>query len=272
MNNSYGYWESNILWGNWEAEVLLENASTLVFHSGCLPKNSIHCDLTSTLHLDSEYVLHVNPKLDSAGRLRPGSPCIDSSHLIDFGGELDIDNNPRVQNEIQDIGAYEYPVYESPYLTAFMISQGFVLGQSIDGIDEWKVSDQGSASVNTVFYTPIGNTTLSSYQKVTIGSSTTLFREFEFNKNKVANKTLRISCIPSDNSFINIIYKKWGEGPQTVASLEFRGQDKQIYILSNNSYTATGKYYNAIASGCRSLLDDLYNDSYDNPWIEFEIL
>ena len=214
---------------------------------------------------------------DDGLRLKLVSPCIDAADgdaapdtdiCEDRRADMDFIVNAGVGNpDYADIGAYEY--HDSPeYITSFEQYQGYDVYSSIDGVDGWQV-ESGSATVKTAQYKYGAETTdYHGYQRVQVSSGSTISYSTADARQK---SFVRISCIPSSGSFINVM-----DGSSKVASIKFE-TDGTISIWNNGSYTTTSHVYNSVADLCRNFLNnpgtyythDKY--SYENTWIEFVI-
>ena len=212
---------------------------------------------------------------DDGLRLKGDSPCIDAANgnmatdtdvLEDERRDIDFVLNTGIGDpDYTDIGAYEYD--NSPgYTTSFEIYQGYAVYNTIDGIDGWQAEPENSATVCEAQYKyGPGDNDYHKYQHVRVSSNSTI----SYDTGDSCDKTfVRINCIPSPGSFINIM-----NGSSLVASIKFE-QGGTISVWNNGSYATATQNYLTIANRCRTFLSGAYGDpeySYENTWIEFTI-
>ncbi len=253
-------------------------------------------DLGGNINQDPRFANSSNPAgedgilgtSDDGLRLKGDSPCIDTANgnmatdtdvLEDKRRDIDFVLNAGIGGpDYTDIGAYEYD--NSPgYTTSFETYQGYVVNNTVNGIDGWKVEEGSSGAY--VFEAKYmedngqGGSNDYFYQRVRMYYNSTI----SYSTSDSCDKTFaRINCIPSPGSFIDVM-----NGSALVASIKFgdvvEGEHAYIWVLDNGSYVNTSIDYFAIAAQCRAFLtspETYYNNpaypySYENTWIEFTI-
>ena len=211
--------------------------------------------------------------------LSHNSPCRNAGENDDpsYTGKTDIDNEIRVREGHIDIGADEYVTTEFPYICSFEDYQGFMDPVSFwpyGGTGDWVVKSGYSAGIEAAsYFLTDGNS--QPYQYVAIPSfspySTNFSREFVSKETDNHNHYVRISCIPSPGSYINI-----RKDDVNIASVLF-GADDKIYVLNDGNYNDSGIAYQSVADKCRgfltaSLMPTDPNYSYENTWIELKFI
>ena len=195
--------------------------------------------------------------------LNRNSPCRNAGLAgvtVSDVGEYDIDNEIRIREGRVDIGADEYVVPEFPYICSFESYQGFQ--NMSNGTGDWI----GNATMHNVSFYTSGTTY--PYQCAAIAPNHTLYRQFV--SKETDNSHVRVSCIPSPGSYVNI-----RQDDVNIASVRF-GTDDKIYVLNKGSYENTNINYKDIADKCRTFLINtdpgLNGYSYENTWIELEFI
>lgn len=173
-------------------------------------------------------------------------------------GRIDIDYVPNTGSgdpNYADIGAYEYD--DTPgYTTSLEQYQGYGNVTSVGGVDGWKV-ENGSDTLHP------GSYANNSYQYDQIWSDSKISYEATQPRDE---STVRISCIPSPGSYINVL-----SGPATIASIKFgKSGNSNIYVWDNGAYkVSSAQNYAAIVAQCTSSLNGQQDPC--SSWIEFTI-
>ncbi|MHB9071736.1 MAG: LamG-like jellyroll fold domain-containing protein [Sedimentisphaerales bacterium] len=199
-------------------------------------------------------------------RIDTNSPCLNAGDMIeDYNDQFDIHNHWRRQGGRVDIGAYEVE-YELtfPYTTSFEVCQDYNTA-SVESNTGWNVH-AGNVSVGNASYHETEAVSYP-YQYAEFDANTILAARFKNDPNN--NSYLRISCIPSKNSYINLL----NDG-DIVASIHF-GDSNTISVFDNGSYVNTSTGYQHIADKCRSFLvntdPNMQDYSYENTWVEIKV-
>ena len=181
-------------------------------------------------------------------------------------GDFDNDDDVDVADLIQI--AYFWLETENPsdfpYITSFEESQGFTQSMDMNDVSNWVITGQGQALVAQASFTEDSNSF--SYNYVAVDSNTILSKFFTITT-ALNNTYLRISCIPTDSSYIRILDRS-----NVVAALRFGdpcdANDPNMYIYDNGSFTDTGFNYRTAVQTCRSNL--AAQNSYEDCWMEFK--
>ena len=149
-----------------------------------------------------------------------------------------------------------------PYITSFETSQGFTEDMDVNDAPGWQVTDGNAVIIKTTF-TQDSNTY--SYNYAAVDSNSTVSRIF--NVGDIANNSyMRISCIPTHNSYIKILNRS-----DIVAALRFGDpcdvNDTNVYIFDSTGYVDTQIDYNSAVQTARTNLAQ--GTSYDDCWLNF---
>ena len=100
-----GYATNCIVWGNTAVSAGTENFQAPAATPGfTCASNGVTHGVNGNITSDP---LFVNPAAGNY-RLLKGSPCMDQAHNNVVTTALDLDGNPRIANDIVDMGAYEF--------------------------------------------------------------------------------------------------------------------------------------------------------------------
>ncbi len=212
---------------------------------------------------------------DDGLKLISSSPCIDNGKddvdlLYDIAGlERKTTRTLLQQGDSKqvDIGAFEYVYSELPFMTSFEENQGCQASDSVAELPGWSL-DTGSAVIYTAtFYDDSSGPTIQyPYNYLKASASTTFSRNLSTYND--AYNYVRISCIPSDDTRINVMC-----GADKVASVWFN-TDGDIYILKDEdeNYENSNVDYSTVEDQCRIFLDNTTPDySYEDTWVEIKI-
>ncbi len=144
----YGTLNNCIVWGNTKHDDEINNYETVTFHYSCtspLPSGAGNID-ADPLFVDTFSL-----------RLRNASPCVDVGDNVYVSALTDLTGNPRIQNGIVEMGAYEggviasaTPTFDPPTGTRFpdtldvavsCITEGAVIHYTLDGSEPCETSE-----------------------------------------------------------------------------------------------------------------------------------
>ena len=188
-------------------------------------------------------------------------------------GRIDLEFMPNTgsgEPNYADMGAYEYD--DTPgYTTSFEINQGYEYdgSESTHAVDGWKVEEGSHTISGATYVNPNDTSNPHQYQYDQVSSNSKISYEAA---QPHSESTIRISCIPSPGSYINVM-----NGSAKIASIRFgAGDDANTYVWDNGAYKKASMTpdYNQVATQCRRFLSG--NDtnppySYENTWIDFTI-